>query len=54
MQFLKKTKKFKSIKLNIRWSDLGNWREISKMYLQNRITNTLIKKIFTIDPGENI
>ena len=33
---LEKNKKIYSIKLNIRWSDLGNWREISKMYLQNR------------------
>jgi mannose-1-phosphate guanylyltransferase/mannose-6-phosphate isomerase len=33
---LEKNKKIYSIKLNIQWSDLGNWREISKMYLQNR------------------
>ncbi len=33
---LEKTKKINAIKLDIPWSDLGNWREISKIYLKNK------------------
>ena len=33
---LEKTKKINAIKLSIPWSDLGSWREISKMYLKNK------------------
>ena len=33
---LEKTKKINAIKLDIPWSDLGSWREISKMYLKNK------------------
>ena len=33
---LEKTKKINVIKLDIPWSDLGSWREISKMYLKNK------------------
>ena len=39
---LEKTKKIYSKKLNIEWSDLGNWREISKMYLRKK--NKYFKK----------
>ena len=35
-QFLKKTKNINAIKLDIPWSDLGNWREISKIYQKNK------------------
>jgi mannose-1-phosphate guanylyltransferase/mannose-6-phosphate isomerase len=33
---LEKTKEINAIKLNIPWSDLGSWREISKMYKKNK------------------
>jgi mannose-1-phosphate guanylyltransferase/mannose-6-phosphate isomerase len=33
---LEKTKKINAIKLNIPWSDLGSWREISKMYQKDK------------------
>jgi len=33
---LEKTKKINAIKLDIPWSDLGSWREISKMYNKNK------------------
>ena len=33
---LEKAKKINAIKLDIPWSDLGSWREISKMYLKNK------------------
>ena len=33
---LEKVKKINAIKLDIPWSDLGTWREISKMYLKNK------------------
>ena len=33
---LEKSKKINAIKLNIPWSDLGSWSEISKMYLKNK------------------
>ena len=33
---LERTKKINAIKLDIPWSDLGSWREISKMYLKNK------------------
>jgi len=33
---LEKTKEINAIKLNIPWSDLGSWREISKMYEKNK------------------
>jgi len=33
---LEKTKQINAIKLDIPWSDLGSWREISKMYLKNK------------------
>jgi len=33
---LEKTKKINAIKLNIPWSDLGSWKEISKMYKENK------------------
>jgi mannose-1-phosphate guanylyltransferase/mannose-6-phosphate isomerase len=32
---LEKTKKINAIKLNIPWSDLGSWKEISKIYKKN-------------------
>ena len=33
---LEKTKKINAIKLNVPWSDLGSWREISIMYQNNK------------------
>ena len=33
---LEKTKDINAIKLNIPWSDLGSWREISKIYKKNK------------------
>ena len=33
---LEKTKKINAIKLDIPWSDLGSWKEISKMYFKNK------------------
>ncbi len=33
---LEKTKKINAIKLNIPWSDLGSWREISKIYKRDK------------------
>ena len=33
---LEKTKQINAIKLNIPWSDLGSWREISKMYQKDK------------------
>ena len=33
---LEKTKKINAIKLDIPWSDLGSWREISKIYKKNK------------------
>ncbi len=39
---LEKTKKINAIKLDIPWSDLGNWKEILKMYGKN--INKYIKK----------
>ena len=33
---LEKTKNINAIKLDIRWSDLGSWREISKIYNKNK------------------
>ena len=33
---LEKAKKINAIKLNISWSDLGSWREISLMYQKNK------------------
>jgi len=39
---LEKTKKINAIKLNIPWSDLGNWKEILKMY--DKIKRKYIKK----------
>ena len=39
---LEKTKKINAIKLNIPWSDLGSWKEICKMYDNNK--NKYIKK----------
>ena len=33
---LEKSKDINAIKLNIPWTDLGNWKEISKIYKQNK------------------
>ena len=50
---LEKTKNINAIKLDIPWSDLGNWKEIQK-YLIKINLNILIKKMFFIDHGEVI
>ena len=39
---LEKTKKINAIKLNMPWSDLGSWREVSKIYKKNK--NKYFKK----------
>jgi len=39
---LEKSKQINSINLNIPWSDLGSWKEISKIYKRNK--NKLFKK----------
>tara|TARA_B100001939_G_scaffold325979_1_gene319178 strand:- start:170 stop:1375 length:1206 start_codon:yes stop_codon:yes gene_type:complete len=39
---LEKTKKINAIKLNMPWSDLGSWREISKIFKKNK--NKYFKK----------
>ena len=39
---LEKTKNINAIKLNMPWSDLGSWREISKIYKKNK--NKYFKK----------
>ena len=39
---LEKTKDIKAIKLDIHWSDLGSWKEICKMFNQNK--NEYLKK----------
>ena len=33
---LEKTKEINAIKLNITWSDMGSWREISEIYKKNK------------------
>ena len=43
---LEKTKKINAIKLDIPWSDLGSWREISKMYLKNKIKYFKKKNVY--------
>ena len=39
---LEKTQKINAIKLDMHWSDLGSWREISKIYKKNK--NKYFKK----------
>ena len=43
---LEKTKKINAIKLDLPWSDLGSWREISKMYLKNKAKYFNKKNVF--------
>ena len=43
---LEKTKDINGIKLNVPWSDLGSWREISKMYDKNKKYYIKKKNIF--------
>jgi mannose-1-phosphate guanylyltransferase/mannose-6-phosphate isomerase len=43
---LEKTKNINAIKLNIPWSDLGSWKEISKMYNNNKIRYFNKKNVF--------
>jgi len=43
---LEKVKKINAIKLDIPWSDLGSWREISKMYLKNKAKYLKKKNIY--------
>ena len=43
---LEKTKKINAIKLDIPWSDLGSWREISKMYNKNKKKYFKKKNVF--------
>ncbi len=43
---LEKSKKINSIMVDTPWSDLGNWREISKMFNKNRLNYFKKKNIF--------
>jgi mannose-1-phosphate guanylyltransferase/mannose-6-phosphate isomerase len=43
---LEKTKQINAIKLDIPWSDLGSWREISKMYNKNKKKYFKKKNVF--------
>ena len=43
---LEKTKKINAIKLDIPWSDLGSWREISKIYNKNKAKYYKKKNVF--------
>jgi len=43
---LEKTKNINAIKLDIPWSDLGSWKEISKMYNKNKNKYFNKKKVF--------
>ena len=43
---LEKTKQIYAIKLNIPWSDLGNWKEISKIYNKNKAKYFKKKNVF--------
>ena len=43
---LEKTKKINAVKLDIPWSDLGSWTEISKMYLKNKSKYFMKKNVF--------
>ena len=43
---LEKTKKINAIKLDIPWSDLGSWREISKIYHKNKSRYLKKKNIY--------
>ena len=47
---LEKAKEINAIKLDIPWSDLGNWKEISKIY-KNINQNILKKRMFITDLG---
>ena len=47
---LEKAKQINAIKLDIPWSDLGSWREISK-YIKEIKQNILRKRMFIIDHG---
>jgi len=43
---LEKAKQINAIKLNIPWSDLGSWREISKIYKKNKAKYFNKKNVF--------
>ena len=43
---LEKTKQINAIKLDIPWSDLGNWKEISKIYNKNKVKLFKKKNVF--------
>ena len=43
---LEKTKQINAIKLEIPWSDLGNWKEISKIYNKNKAKYFKKKNVF--------
>ena len=43
---LEKTKEINAIKLDIPWSDLGSWREISKIYKENKSKYFKRKNVF--------
>ena len=43
---LEKSKQINAIKLNIPWSDLGSWREISKIYKKNKTKYFKKKNIY--------
>ena len=43
---LEKTKNINAIKLNIPWSDLGSWREISKIYKKDKLKYFKKKNVY--------
>ena len=47
---LEKAKEINAIKLDISWSDLGSWKEISK-FIKNIKQNILKKRTFITDLG---
>ncbi len=50
---LEKSKNINGIKLNIPWSDLGSWKEISNIFKKTD-QNILKRAMFFINHGENI
>ena len=51
---LEKSKNINGIKLNIPWSDLGSWKEISKIFIRNKSKYYKKKNIFVTPWGKFI
>ena len=50
---LEKSKNINAIKLDIPWSDLGNWIEISKVFVKNKSKYFNKKNIYYIKNHQN-